>query len=948
MSGLSIHLVGGFRVTIDGEEVPAAAWRGERSRSLLQYLATLPSGRATREELMEALWGHLPIEQARGSLHVTINRLRRALSSAAADRAGEQFVVATATGYQLAPGSWVDVTALHQLLEQVRTLPLSERAPLLLEQPDFQWVTLPELSVDQPFSDWAVAVRERVRADFVSLQILRADLLQSQGGLHAALDLLVGLLESEPVLEAVTRQAMLIAHNLGNQVMALSLFDRCRRALAEELGVTPMPETLALHTRILGPAELPATAVQDLQPANLPVPLSSFVGRTRELAELGEALRTARLITITGVGGAGKTRLALQAAAAEAFPHGIWFVELAPVTTGAHVGVAVLEALGLKDQVQATPLERLSAFLRHKQLLIVLDNCEHLLDASAELANGLLRACPQVKVLATSREPLGVDGEHLFPITGLPLPEADADEQALDACESSRLFLERVRAANPAGLRAEVNPAVIARICRRLDGLPLALELAAGRVRALTIEQVADRLDDRFRLLMSSNRTTESRHQSLLATIDWSYGQLTEPEQILLRRLSIFAGGATLPMVEAVCAGDGVEPSAVLDLLSHLVDRSLLLANRQGAEARYTMLESIRAYATERLQQAGEAVLLSDRHLAYFAQMVVEGAPASLTAGQGVWFDRLRAELDNIRAALTWSLTAESVSDGLIMVTYLYWFWDARGHVREGREITAKLLARPDAPSTGPLWPRALVSAASLAFSQLDCAETLRLGHQALALMRQSEDSIFMIPCLFVLGWAYLRSGEPEEAERYFHEAIEVAGFPALVFSANQGLGILYAERGEFDRAEAALVEALAGAEMMGNPRGIATTLAHQGALALARAQHDQALELLVKAVIQLAEQGDLCGVSIPLGPLARTLQQMGRLPQAARLFGALEGLKERTGTAMVGSDLAAFQESLDATRGALAEGFESAYMSGKRMDQGALLSVVGSLVSGG
>lgn len=859
-------------------------------------------------------------------------------------------MVATATGYQLAPGSWVDVNALHQLLEQVRALPLSERAPLLLEQPAFNWSTLPELSVDQPFSDWAVAVRERLRTDFVSLQILRADLLQAQGDGQGALDLLVSLLESEPVLESVTRQAMLIAHNLGNQVLALSLFDRCRRALAEELGVTPMPETIALHARILGPAELPAAAaVQDLRLGNLPLPVSSFVGRTSELANLGEELRRARLITITGVGGAGKTRLALQAAAAAGpFPDGVWFVELAPVSTGAHVGVAVLEALGLKDQVQAPPLERLCAFLRNKQLLIVLDNCEHLTAASAELVRGLLRACPQLKVLATSREPLGVDGEHLFPIAGLRLPEADADRQALDACESSHLFLERVRAVNRERPAADVSPAHIARICRRLDGLPLALELAAGRVRVLSIEQIADRLDDRFRLLTSSNQTTESRHQSLLATIDWSYSQLTEPEQVLLRRLSVFAGGATLPMVEAVCAGEGVEPADVLDILSHLVDRSLLLANRQGAEVRYTMLESIRAYAIERLRQADEAALLSDRHLAYFVQMVVEGAPASLSAGQGAWFDRLRTELDNIRTALTWSLSASSPTDGLIMVTYLYWFWDARGHVREGREITAKLLARPDAPSTGLLWPRALVSAASLAFSQLDCAETIRLGQQALQLMRQSEDSLFMVPCLFVLGWAYLRSGEPAEAERYFNEAIEVAGFPALAYSAYQGLGILYAGRGEFDRAEGALAEALAGAQMMGNPRGIATTLAHQGALALARTQYDQALELLVMAVLQLTEQGDLCGVSIPLGPLARTLQQIGRLPQAAQLFGALEGLKERTGTAMVGSDLAAYQEGLAATRGALAEGFEPAYLSGKRMDPGALLSFVGTLVSGG
>lgn len=1142
---LRIHLLDGFVVTVDGVRVPEAAWRGERSRSLLQFLATRPQGRTTRDELIEALWSHLPAEQAKGSLHVTINRLRRALTSVAPTESNEQLVMATPTGYQLAPGAWVDVIALQQLVESVRGDQSHDRATLLKQIEAFNWTRLPELQVDQPYSDWATAVRERVRRDYVSLQILRADLLHGSGQSKQALDALVSLLESEPMLESVARQAMQIAYNLGNQVLALSLFDRCRRALAEELGVSPLPETLALHARILAqqasaaametsappvlstgapllpdrptylciqiqgferlhghpaalveealgrfmqtvtgivrshggallpsegssettfarfqqpsaavaaaialgrefgqgaptgglslpvrqalhvsdeqpgpipgldlardrtlnlasvahggqillsaalatllreagpdsnlrdlgfhrladlgtaehlyqlidpalPQEFPPITSLDTRQGNLPSQLSSFIGRRRELVRAKRLLGTTRLLTLTGVGGVGKTRLALQTAAQvalDSFTDGVWLVELAPLTDPSLVEVAVLEALGLQDQHQEPPLARLSAYLQTKQLLLILDNCEHLIEACAALAMRLLQNCPQLTVLATSREPLGLPGEFVLPLAGLPVPDltASSEEQSWRDDDASRLFLQRMQAVQPSIPLAEVSASHVARICRRLDGIPLALELAAARARSLTVEQIAERLDDRFHLLTAGSRTAGARHQTLLATIDWSHDLLTEPERILLRRLSVFAGGCTLAMAEDVCSGEGVEASAVLDLLSQLVDRSLLVVDQQGTEVRYGMLETIRHYAADRLRQAGESEALADRHLAYFAKLVVENAPDSLSSAQKAWFDRLKTEVDNLRAALHWSLTAASPAEGYLMVTYLFWFWDARGHVREGREITNRLIARPDGPSTGPLWARAVLSAASLAFSQIDCPETLRLGNQALALLQQMDDPIYTLVCLMVLGWAALRSGDLAEAERYWDEAIEKAGFPALAYTAYQGLGLLYAERGEYDRAEAAMAQALEGAQMIGNPKGVAITLAHTGALSLAMGRLEEANTLLVDAIQRLEELGDISGVSIPLGSLARVSARMGRLEEAARLFGAVEGLKIRTGTGMVGSDLSAYQASLDQTRSALGEQFASAFDSGLYMDRTQLLTFIGSLVS--
>lgn len=1146
MPHLRIQLLDRFIVTVDGVPVPESAWRGERSRTLLQFLATRPQGRTTRDELMEALWSHLPAEQARGSLHVTVNRLRRALSSVAPGGAGEQLVVATPTGYQLSADTWVDVVALHELVEEVRALPTDDRAAALRKGDDFSWAHAPELQVDQPYTDWVTAVRERVRRDHVSLQMLRADLFNSSGRSEQALQTLLRVLDSEPVMESAARQAMLIAYNLGNQVLALSIFDRCRHALLDELGVTPLPETLALHARILAqqqtaatseapvarttwipgpvlssdrmtylcahiqrfdrlhgqpadlveealgrymtmvvqtvnshdgalsqntgtdgtmiaqfshpgaavaaalalgqklhaarqgglmitaglalhtgdvvmddgpgadsvwdrcanlaaiahggqvllsaalagavremlppgtgirdlgahrladlaaaehvhqlehpslPADFPALASLDTRPGNLPVQLSSFVGRRRELDKVRRLLRSSRLLTLTGAGGAGKTRLALQASAAaalEAFDDGVWFVDLAPLSVPSLVGVAVEATLGLHDQDQRPPHARLSAYLKSRQALLVLDNCEHLIGACAELVRTLLQSCPQLSILATSRESLGIQGEVVVALSGLPVPEADAlaDLHTLCHFDAIRLFLQRVRAVNPSLTLADLSPVHVARICRRLDGLPLALELAAARTRALSVQQIADRLDDRFRLLTVGSRTADARQQTLLATIDWSHGLLTEPERILLRRLSVFAGGCTLEMAEEVCAGDGVERGDVLDLLSQLVDRSLLVADRQGAEVRYGLLETIRHYAADKLSLSGEAVALADRHLTYFSRMVLNGAPNSLSKEQKAWFDRLESEMDNIRVALTWSLTSASLSDGLIIVTYLSWFWDARGHVREGREATAMLLARPDGPSAGPLWARAILSASSLAFSQLDCAEAIRLGTKALPLLREMDDPLYVAACLMQLGWATLRAGDLTQAQRYFDEAVEITPLPALAFAAHQGLGHLYCNLREYDRAEAVLDEAMTSVRMLGNPRGIAMTYAHQGALALERGRYYQALALLTDAVDQLEQLGDVCGISIPLGSLARVLHRMGRLDQAARLFGAIEGLRERTGTGTVGSDPSAYQASLAATRSAMGEAFTAIYTAGSEMGRSDLISYVRSLVS--
>ena len=405
---------------------------------------------------------------------------------------------------------------------------------------------------------------------------------------------------------------------------------------------------------------------------NLPSQLTSFIGREKEIAEIrrllsplsraeeaGEGLGVrARLLTLTGAGGSGKTRLALQAAAQllDAFPDGVWFIELAPLSDPALVPQSLLSTLGLIEQAGRSALAILTDFLQPKRALLVLDNCEHLIQACAQLAETLLRTCPTLYILATSREALGIAGETPYLVPTLTTPDpTHANLDTLPQYEAVRLFVERAQTAWPGFALTNDNTPAVAQVCHQLDGIPLAIELAAARVKALRVEQIAARLTerDRFRLLISGTRTALSRHQTLQALIDWSHDLLSEPERALLRRLAVFAGGWTLEAAEAVCVGDGIEADKVLHLMTQLVNKSLILAEReQGKEARYHILETIRQYASERLLKAGEGEQLRSRHLDFFLRWAERVEPDVRGPQQLKWLDQFEIENDNLRAAL--------------------------------------------------------------------------------------------------------------------------------------------------------------------------------------------------------------------------------------------------------------------------------------------------------
>ena len=528
--------------------------------------------------------------------------------------------------------------------------------------------------------------------------------------------------------------------NLAVQILAI------RRALAQASGGENWLETLPKRGyRFVGPvAAVPRKATRRLDGSdlrsNLPEPLTSFVGRKTELAELHELLGKSRLLTLTGAGGVGKTRLALRLAADvnDDYPEGAWFVDLAPIVDSALVPKAIARALGVLEVGSEPVAETLCSHLGPMRTLLIWDNCEHVVEACADLANALLRRAPDLRILATSRETLRVAGEHCYPLSPLSLPARNADPDALSRSEAVQLFVERVRLhQRDFALTVHRAPA-IAELCIRLDGLPLALELAAARVAVLPVEKIVERLNDRFWLVTGGSRTSLPRQQTLHATITWSFELLSEAARTLFARLSMFAGGFDLEAAEAVAAGDGLVQEDILDLLSSLIDKSLVVVENSGA--RYRTLETIRAYARERLQAAGGVEAIRERHFHWYLRLVERVEPLLLGGPeQKPALDLLEADHNNLRAALAWSLEAPERGDlALRLCGALYRFWSRRGYWREGYALCMRALAQ--APS-GDKAARAkvLLTAGSIG-NNVPEAETRTLLENALALCRDAGD----------------------------------------------------------------------------------------------------------------------------------------------------------------------------------------------------------------
>jgi len=634
--------------------------------------------------------------------------------------------------------------------------------------------------------------------------------------------------------------------------------------------------------------DFPALRSLEATPNNLPRQVTSLVGREDVLSDIEDLLGKTRLLVLVGIGGLGKTRLSLQAAAnaIDDFADGTWFVELAPLADGNMVPQAVALVLGVKEEAGGAILDALAAFVEDRRLLLILDNCEHLASACADLAKRLLRAGPHVKILASSREPLHVAGEVTYPVPALALPDASSDPSPAELAqhESVRLFCERAAAAQPAFALTLRNARAVVEVCRRLDGMPLALELAAARVRAMPVEKIAERLSDRFRLLTGGDQTTLPRQQTLRALIDWSHDLLNEEEQALLRRLSVFSGGFAIEAAESVCAGE----HDVLDGLMRLVEKSLVMVDGNG---RYRQLETVREYAKEKLAQSGEQAAISTRHLAYFVALAQSGAARSRGPEQGEWIAQLDAERENLLAAHAWCDHADDGGQvGLRLVHAVRLYWLNRGLLGLGYRLTVEALGRAGAQPRNLARCLATHVAGQLAFFMGRYTEARHFLETSVAIGREIDDRRRITQALTLLGVACLDDEDRSTGRRYLEEALALArelGDKVQLALALNAVAELHRAEGELDLAESRYEESLAVRRSLHDRDGVAIDLLNLTVTSIARGMGERARGLLLEAHAIADELASKKLVQAVLDAAAGLAASLGRMEAAARFYGA-------------------------------------------------------------
>jgi len=689
------------------------------------------------------------------------------------------------------------------------------------------------------------------------------------------------------------------------------------------------------------PAEFPPLKSLSGVPNNLPVQLTSFIGREHETSEVKRLLETTRLLTLTGSGGTGKTRLSLAVAGEllDQHPDGVWFVEMAPLADPALVPASVATTLGLREEASRPILESLTSYLRDKTLLLILDNCEHLIEACARLADALLRAAPQLTILASSREALGIAGETAYhvPSLDIPNPQSSIPLIELKRYAAARLFVERAAAAKAGFTLNDANAQAVVQICSRLDGIPLAIELAAARTKVFTPEQIAARLDDRFRLLTGGSRTALPRQQTLRALIDWSYGLLSESERMLLRRLSVFAGGWTLEAAETVCAGNGIEPDDVLNLLTHLVEKSLVISEEAIGEARYRMLETVRQYTREKLFESGEGEAMRSVHLTYFIRWAeamiprLRGGPEQLR-----WFERWEREFDNVRAALDYALASRDSDQALQLVSSSYHFWFPRGHWSEGRRLAERVLSTSDRTTPTLVLARVLWQTGFLAGLAGDNAKAKTLSEESLAISTQLGFTSEIPNALNAQCWAMASQAEPLPLLALCDNALKLArqmGDDVAVATLDITASTVALHANELQRARQYAEDGLAAAAKLEDctlqpalSRLIGYSFLRNGNPQLAAIQFAASLHGNRK----LKDTG---GIVRCLCAFAASAAVEGDALRAATLSGALERQLRATGTFLASFDREANERFMTTVRAALDPvAFDAAFAEGSTL----------------
>lgn len=735
----------------------------------------------------------------------------------------------------------------------------------------------------------------------------------------------------------VNRTARIMSAAHGGQILvSQAVADDVRQRLPAEVSLRELgtvwlrdiasPEQVfqLVHPRL--DAEFPALRELAATPNNLPQQITFFVGRSRELADVETLLDKNRLLTLVGVGGLGKTRLSLEVAASviDHYVDGVWLVELASLSDPQLVPQAVASVLGVKEEVGRPVVEALVRWVKSRKVLIVLDNCEHLGRACAMLSKQLLQSGPRVTILATSREALHVAGETTYSVPPLSIPEATSTltPAALARYEAVHLFCDRAAAARPDFELTAENATAVADICRRLDGMPLALELAAARVRALSVDGIAARLNDRFRLLTRGDQTTLPRQQTLWALIDWSYDLLTESERALLRRLAVAAGGCTLEAAEKLGAGADIAEADVLSLLTNLVEKSLVAAVKGE---RYRMLETVRQYAHERLTQSGEADDAHGRHLAYFLALAERASPHLRGPSQSMWLARFDLERENFLAAHAWCdrLGEDDAELGLRLINAIRLYWLNRGLLGLGHCVTVDALARPGARKRTLARSRVAHVAGQLSFYMGQYGEAQSYLKESLAIAREIDDKGRISQALSLLGVAYLGGDDLATARGYLEESL------ALARQLSDGVGLaaalnalaeLHRTEGKLDTAEGLYEESMAVRRALGDRDAVAIDLLNLSVIAIGRGRPDRACSKLREALEIVVELGSKRLGQAVLDAAAGVAAFMKQAAHAARFYGASEAQMREIGLHREPADEAFLRPLVDAARASLGQ----------------------------
>jgi predicted ATPase/DNA-binding SARP family transcriptional activator len=918
---LRVQLLGDFSLAC-GQQ-PVTSLDSPRLQSLLAYLLLHRNSPQSRRYLAFLYWPDSSESQARNNLRQALYLLRHALPDA------DRFLYADTQTLQwvLESPFSLDVADFEQAVRQADSVESLQDAVNL-----YHGDLLPGC-----YDDWILPQRERLQQEFCAAVERLLRLLENRGDCRSAIRYAERLLRADPLREETYRHLIRLYALSGDRTGAMRVYQTCVRVLKRELDVEPSPETLTAYAESQKRQASPASPPVWPQPRtdNLPNYLTSFIGRRQELDDLkgvlsfqGVSESAPRLLTLTGPGGCGKTRLAIQVGStlAGAFADGVWIVDVATLNDPSLIPHVVASVLSIQEQPGRDLSDTIIHHLRSKQLLLILDSCECWVAACAGIAESLLRACPHLRILATSREKLSIAGEQVWPISPLSLPDFSSPSLvSASQSDAIQLFVERARSVLPTFALNTDNAAPIVQICQRLEGLPLAIELATARVALLTPAHIAARLDDIFQLLARSSPSTPLRHQTLRAALDWSYQSLSNKESLLLRQLSVFAGSFTLEAVEVVCDGQGepgqLSPPEILDLLSRLIDKSLVAVSdwRQGDHLRYRLLQPTWQYAHEKLMESEDGERLRLRHLEFFVDLAEQAEHHFTQAEQVMWFNRLAAELDNLMAALDWSLQRGHLTQALRLTGALWYFWLVRGYYAAGVKRLIQAISLTQAAPPSRVRAKALWAAGAIfLWSESDWARARPLLEQALAIGRELEDKNVVAGALGTLGATAYGQGDYAGAQSFLAESLKLlraAGDKHSLGWSLAYLGDLALLRHDHEEAQRLYAEGISNFREIGDINSMAYPVRRLGVLALQRGDYAEARRLFEESLTLNREVGYYKGIAACLAALASLALRQGQLVRAARLSGATQTSLSMGGGKLFPTDQAEHDRDLAALR---------------------------------